>query len=90
MSDKLNPLEKHGRVESNKSKGEQKEEFEYDFDKESPFQPGKPVSPDYFSGRKKIVAKILRYVNKAHNGDAQHYFNTFYMVSENFFGFINN
>ena len=51
-------------------------EFEYDFDKESPFQPGKPVSPDYFSGRKKILAKILRYVNKAHNGDAQHYFIT--------------
>ena len=48
----------------------------YDLDKESPFQPGKPVSPDYFKGRAEIVNKILRYVNKAHSGDAQHYFIT--------------
>ena len=48
----------------------------YDLDKESPFQPGKPVSPDYFKGRAEIVNKILRYVNKAQKGDAQHYFIT--------------
>lgn len=38
---------------------------DFDFDKESPFQPGKPVSPYYFKGRTKIVKKILRYLNKA-------------------------
>ena len=32
---------------------------DFDFDKESPFQPGKPVSPYYFKGRTKIVKKIL-------------------------------
>lgn len=42
---------------------------DFDFDKESPFQPGKPVSPYYFKGRTKIVKKILRYLNKAEKGD---------------------
>lgn len=32
MSDKLNPSEKHSKVENNKNKGEQKEDFEYDYD----------------------------------------------------------
>ena len=45
-------------------------------DKESPFQPGFPVSPDYFMGRKKIVDKILRYVPKVYKGNPQHYFIT--------------
>ena len=45
----------------------------YDLDKESPFQPGKPASADYFKGRTEIVGKILRYVSKAHKGDPQHY-----------------
>lgn len=49
---------------------------DFDFDKESPFQPGKPVSPYYFKGRTKIVKKILRYLNKAEKGDVQHYFIT--------------
>ena len=45
-------------------------------DKESPFQPRFPVSPDYFMGRKKIVDKILRYVPKVYKGNPQHYFIT--------------
>lgn len=49
---------------------------DFDFDKESPFQPGKPVNPDYFKGRTKIIEKILRYSNKALKGDVQHYFIT--------------
>ena len=49
---------------------------DFDFDKESPFQPGHPVSPYYFKGRTKIVKKILRYLNKAEKGDVQHYFIT--------------
>lgn len=32
ITDKLNPSEKHSRVESNKTKGKQKEEFKYDYD----------------------------------------------------------
>ncbi len=49
---------------------------DFDLDKESPFQPGKPVSPDYFKGRTKIIKKILRYLNKAEKCDVQHYFIT--------------
>ncbi len=39
--------------------------FEFDIDRESPFQPGKPVTPDNFKGRHSSIRKILRYVNKA-------------------------
>ena len=49
---------------------------DFDLDKESPFQPGKPVSPDYFKGRTKIIKKILRYLTKAEKCDVQHYFIT--------------
>lgn len=47
-----------------------------DFDRESPFQPGIPVSPDRFSGREKTIEKILRYVNPAIKGETQHFFLT--------------
>ena len=49
---------------------------DFDLDKESPFQPGKPVSSDYFKGRTKIIKKILRYLNKLEKCDVQHYFIT--------------
>ncbi len=49
---------------------------DFDLDKENPFQLGKPVSPDYFKGRTKIIKKILRYLNKAEKCDVQHYFIT--------------
>lgn len=51
-------------------------DFDYDFDRESPFQPGIPVSPDRFSGRQETIKKILRYVNNAIKGDTQHFFLT--------------
>lgn len=47
-----------------------------DFDRESPFQPGIPVSSDRFSGREKTIEKILRYVNPAIKGETQHFFLT--------------
>lgn len=50
--------------------------FEFDIDRESPFQPGKPVTPDNFKGRHSSIRKILRYVNKAKKGDTQHFFLT--------------
>ena len=37
--------------------------LDFDIDRESPFQPGIPVSPDKFSGRQETIKKILRYVN---------------------------
>ena len=51
-------------------------DFDFDFDRESPFQPGIPVSPDRFSGRQETIKKILRYVNNAINGNTQHFFLT--------------
>ncbi|WP_407381787.1 AAA family ATPase [Methanobrevibacter sp.] len=51
-------------------------DFEFDFDRESPFQPGIPVSPDKFRGRQETIKKILRYVNPAINGKTQHFFLT--------------
>ena len=51
-------------------------EFDYNFDRESPFQPGTPVSPDRFMGRQKTIKKILRYVNTALKGETQHFFLT--------------
>ena len=44
--------------------------------RKSPFQPGKPVSIDYFTGRKKTLEKILRHVNNALKGKTQHFFLT--------------
>ena len=50
--------------------------FELSIDRESPFQPGKPVSPYYFKGRHSSIQKILRYYNNACKGDVQHFFLT--------------
>lgn len=47
-----------------------------DLDRESPFEPGKPVPPDRFIGRKKTINKILRYAIKATKGNTQHFFLT--------------
>lgn len=49
---------------------------EYNFDRESPFEPGKPASPELFIGRQKTMTKILRNVKKATNGTTQHFFLT--------------
>lgn len=49
---------------------------EYNFDRESPFEPGKPASPELFIGRQKTLTKILRNVKKATNGTTQHFFLT--------------
>lgn len=51
-------------------------EFEFDIDRESPFEPSKPVSPDNFKGRIDTIKKILRYANKAKKGNVQHFFLT--------------
>ena len=45
-------------------------------DCESPFQPGKPVSPYYFKGRHSSIQKILRYYKNACHKDVQHFFLT--------------
>ena len=50
--------------------------MDFDYDRESPFQPGIPVSPDRFSGRNETIKKILRYVNPAIKGQTQHFFLT--------------
>ena len=50
--------------------------FELSIDRESPFQPGKPVSPYYFKGRHYSIQKILRYYNNACDRDVQHFFLT--------------
>ena len=50
--------------------------LDFDIDRESPFQPGIPVSPDRFSGRQETIKKILRYVNPAIKGQTQHFFLT--------------
>ena len=50
--------------------------MDFDYDRESPFQPGIPVSPDRFSGRQETIKKILRYVNPAIKGQTQHFFLT--------------
>lgn len=50
--------------------------MDFDFDRESPFQPGIPVSPDRFSGRNDTIKKILRYVSPAIKGETQHFFLT--------------
>ena len=50
--------------------------FELSIDRESPFEPGKPVSPNFFTGRHSSIQKILRYYNNARNFDVQHFFLT--------------
>ena len=50
--------------------------FDLSIDRESPFQPGKPVSPHYFKGRHYSIEKILRYYNNACKKDVQHFFLT--------------
>ena len=47
-----------------------------DIDRECPFQPEIPVSPDRFSGRKQTIERILRYVPMAIKGETQHFFLT--------------
>ncbi|MDR3222526.1 MAG: ATP-binding protein [Methanobrevibacter sp.] len=44
--------------------------------KESPFQPGYPVDPEKFKGRKKITEQVDRYLPKILKGEAQHFFIT--------------
>lgn len=50
--------------------------FDLIIDRESPFHPGKPVSPYFFKGRHSSIQKILRYYNNASNKDVQHFFLT--------------
>ena len=50
--------------------------LEFDFTRESPFKPGLPVSPDYFTGRKNTITKILRNVGNVIQGNPQHFFLT--------------
>lgn len=50
--------------------------FDLSIDRESPFQPGKPVSPYYFKGRHSSIKKIIRYYNNARHCDVQHFFLT--------------
>ena len=45
-------------------------------DKESPFQPGKPVDPNNFEGRKENIKEVSRYLKQALAGDSQHFFVT--------------
>lgn len=44
---------------------------------ESPFEPGRPVSPDNFKGRKEDINKIIKYLPKVKNqGAPEHFFIT--------------
>ncbi|MDR2623807.1 MAG: ATP-binding protein [Methanobrevibacter sp.] len=43
-------------------------------DKESPFQPGQPVDPDKFKGRKENIKEISRYLKQISNGKHQNFF----------------
>ena len=47
-----------------------------DLELESPFQPSTPVKPEFFKGRREIIKKILRYLNKSMKCDVQHFFLT--------------
>lgn len=48
-----------------------------DIYKESPFQPGHPVDPEKFKGRKEIITKICRYMQQAtQQKNPQHFFIT--------------
>ena len=44
--------------------------------RETPFQPGHPVSSRYFKGRTDIIQNINRYMPNVINGNAQHFFVT--------------
>ena len=37
-------------------------------EKDTPFETGRPVSPENFKGRKSTIQKIIRYVKSANNG----------------------
>ena len=45
-------------------------------EKESPFQPGSPVSPKTFKGRNDIIEDIAKYMPSVTHGTAQHFFIT--------------
>lgn len=47
-----------------------------ELEKNSPFQPGKPVSPQNFEGRIEIIQDYTRYINQSVYGDSQHFFIT--------------
>ncbi|MBR0471065.1 MAG: AAA family ATPase [Methanosphaera sp.] len=47
-----------------------------DYDRESPFEPGKPAPPDLFIGRRNTITKILRNIPKVKKGNTQHFFLT--------------
>ena len=47
-----------------------------DLELESPFQPSSPVKPEFFKGRREIIKKILKYLNKSMKCDVQHFFLT--------------
>lgn len=51
-------------------------DIEYFPDKDSPFESGRPVSPDLFIGRKKTIEKIVRYAGKVVKGNVEHFFLT--------------
>jgi Cdc6-like AAA superfamily ATPase len=42
--------------------------------KETPFQPGHPVSPENFKGRMNIIENISRYMPSVVSGNAHHFF----------------
>jgi hypothetical protein len=44
--------------------------------RETPFQPGHPVSPENFKGRMDIIENISRYMANVISGNAQHFFIT--------------
>lgn len=45
-------------------------------ERESPFQPGRPVSPDKFKGREDIIKEIIKYFYSIVNGNPHHFFIT--------------
>ena len=50
--------------------------LKYDIDTESPFSPGKPVNPEFFVGRHKIIESILQRVGMAKKANVQHFYLT--------------
>ena len=42
-------------------------------ERESPFQPGRPVSPDKFKGREDIINEIIKYFHSIVNGNPHHF-----------------
>lgn len=45
-------------------------------ERESPFQPGRPVSPEKFKGREDIINEIIKYFHSIVNGNPHHFFIT--------------